>query len=608
MANLGHEIVLSDIRAKIRSIFIRLCLSLGTAVFALIGCSITFGPKNVFTYAFNYWFYYLVFEIKKSIPLFKISEKDIHNVAHNYGEMMAHEWFWKWSLIICCFVFVLSFVLLSYFFFKKGERNALERIMRGNQLITPVMHNKVMKVEYKNKPPFEMGSKLILGKNQVLIPESLQYLHFAFIGASGCGKSTAIEQVISHAQLHKEKALIVDLNGAFYSKFGRPGDHVLSLRDPRTRAWDFWCEKGVEPENMAAAMIEAAGDSNQYFWKGARAVLSSLLKHTKNSHELWEDFKKSTKEIRAKLENSNEISQRVIGSGDGDQADGILGTTVLDFPFLKELNQWNDPKEDKVSITEWMNNNNDRSWIYLVVSDKDLEISKPLLRVWFDLACLASLSRDALNPENVHTWLIIDELKSVGQLPSLPAILDKGRKYKSSVVLGFQAISQIKKIYGEQDARSILQGVQNQFYFRMSEFESAEHASDALGEQELEQANLGVSFGQSNNSDRGSINKTSTRKKVVLPDEIRSLKSLLCYAKLCHHQPFKMEFEVTQRKRIQEPARSVINHDYIIGKNNEDFKKTALEEISADKKIESIKAEAQGLPWLSSEQPSEANV
>lgn len=582
MANLGHEIALSEIRHNSRSLMLRLLWSLGNALFAFFFGALLFGPKNLILNVLVYWYYFLVFQIKQ-LPLFGVAKIDIHHVALFYSKVMAGLWFWKYALIFSSFVFVASFVYFTVQFFKKGQRAYLEKIMRGNQLLTPKAHNKVMRAEYKKEAPFEMGKSLVLGRDQILVPESLQYLHFAFAGASGCGKSTAIEHIISHAQKQNEKAFIVDLNGAFYAKFGRPQDHILSLRDPRTRAWDFWSEKGVAPENMAAAMIEATGDSNSYFWKGARAVLASLLKHTSNCSELWDDFRKSTNDIRKKLEDSGELSQRVIGNGDGDQADGILGSTVLDFSFLKELNQWNDSKEEKLSITDWINSNQDTSWVYLVVSDNDIEITKPLLRVWFDLACLAALKRNPNQQENVHTWLIIDELKSVGQLPSLAAILDKGRKYKTSVVLGFQAISQIEKIYGELDAKSILQGIQNQFYFRMSEVESARYASDALGEQELEQVNVGVSFGQKKDSDRGSLNAGTTRKKVVLPEELRNLKTLQCFAKLCHHQPFKMEFEITKKSQINEPAISKINPDYRIGRscnidNNENLNIVASEE------------------------------
>ena len=599
-SNLGHEIFLSEIRITVRSLSIRFLISLIAGLLSILVCNFIFGPSGGFLHAADYWGSYLVFKVKLSLPIFHLTQVDVYRVAYKYGLMMKDFWFWEYSLVISGAVALSSFITLSVLFFKKGQRQALEHVMRGNRLLTPKIHNKLMKAEYKKRPPFEMGNSLELGEQKVLLPESLQYLHISFVGASGCGKSTAIEDIIGQVKARKEKALIVDLNGSFYAKYGSPEDHILSLRDPRTERWDFWGENTVEPENLAASMIEATGDSNAFFWKGARAVLASLLRHTKSTHELWEDFKKNTDAIRKKLENKNEISQRIIGSGDSDQSDGILGSTVLDFGFLKELNQWNETSEPKFSITNWINNNNDRSWVYLVVSDKDLEITKPLLRVWFDLACLGCLSRDANNSQNVHTWLIVDELKSIGQLQSLPALLDKGRKYSTSAVLGFQSISQIQKIYGERDAQSILQGMQNQFYFRMNDEASANYASAALGEQELEQVNVGVSFGQGNTQDRGSLNKTATRRRIILPDELKSLRSLQCYAKLGPHSPVKMQFQIQNRKRVNEPSISKINPEYVVGKENPEFKISGTTVV--DEKVKKTQKEKSNpLPWTQAE-------
>lgn len=575
MTNLGHEIALSEMRMSSRSFAIRVMSSLGASFCFLIFCIFVFGSQGVLMHVFRFCVAMGTFEIRSKIPIFAIRKIDIQNVAQSHEILMRDALFWKCSLLGCAIVFCGTFFWISYVFFKKGQRAQLERIMRGNRLVTPSAHNKIMKLEYGKTPA------LIISKNRVCIPEPLQYLHFGFIGASGCGKSTAIEEILSHVHKCNDKVFIVDLNGSFFSKFGREGDHILSLRDPRSRAWDFWCED-IEAENLAAAMIEADSGNNKYFWKGSRAVLSSLLRNNTNCNELWEDFKKSTPDICTKLSDKNEISQRIIGNGKGDQADGILGTTVLDFSFLKELNQWNQ-EEKKFSILDWVKNDQDRSWVYLVVADKDLEISKPLLRLWFDLACLGALSRDSSNSNNAHLWLMVDELKSIGQLPSLPAILDKGRKYKASAVLGLQAISQIEKIYGDRDAKSILQGIQNQFYFKMNEVESAKYASDALGEQEFEQANVGISFGQEKIPDRGSLNRSTTHKKIVLPDEIKSLRPLQCYAKLSHHQPFKIEFDISKRQIIHASIQSKTNKNHIIGLNFSQKADVTKEQNSQDK-------------------------
>ncbi len=397
-----------------------------------------------------------------------------------------------------------------------------------------------------------MGNPLVLGKDKLVVPEALQYRHFAFVGTSGYGKSTAIEEILMHARRHHHKALVVDVAGAFVAKFGRPGDRILSLRDARSAAWDFWSEPLATPENIAAALIEADVTQNQYFWKSARQVLAAMLRSNSSLAGFIEDLGKSQKELKDKLQKAGELATKMMGESGGDQADGVIGTTMLDLAFVKDL-QANNVGREAFSITKWMNDPAERGFVFLVVDEPGLETSKPLIRTWFEMAALAALSRHPYDHRCPHTWLVIDEAKSVGQLPSLPAILDKGRKYNVSVVLGFQAFSHMKRIYGEYDASSIFQGMQNQFFFRMSEPESAEYASDALGEQDVEQASYGLSFGSKESSERGNVNHARTRRQVVLASELQSQDILKAYVKLCHHQPVAMTFAPTQLMATCEP-------------------------------------------------------
>lgn len=544
----GQEIMVNEMRLAASAMAKRLAWSLGFGVGVCALTVLLFSPQDLLGNVLAYGWYSLVFEVRQ-LPILGIRPIDIHNVAQNYALMMHQVWFWQ---VLLCVFFVFSlglFAILSWVFWRRGRSEQLDNFKRGAQLVSPKIHNKIMKASYSRKPPHEMGAPLKLGEQGVIVPEALQYRHFAFAGASGYGKSTAIEEIVVHARQQSHKALIVDLNGAFFAKFARPGDRLLSLRDARTLAWDFWHEPMATPENIAAAIIEADATQNQFFWKGARQVLAALLRMNSSLTKLVEDLERPQPQLKERLKAAGELALKVIGEGSGDQADGVMGTTVLDLSFSKQLAE-NNAGRAPFSVTEWMNDPRDQSWVFLTVDDAGLEVSKPILRVWFELACLAALARNPLQGKHPHTWLIIDEAKSIGQLPSLPAILDKGRKHNVSVVLGFQAFSQVKRIYGEHDANSIFQGLQNQFFFRMTDVECARYASDVLGEQDVEQASYGMSFGIEDSSDRGTINHSRTRRKVVLPEEIRNQEILQAYAKLCHHQPVQVSFSVTQAPMV----------------------------------------------------------
>jgi hypothetical protein len=515
-------------------------------------CVVYFGPRASLIYGAKYAAAILWLDVRK-LPILGVRTEDIHAAAKYWSLMHSRGTDFGLLAWILLGAIVAVFLILTLVHEVKWNKTRLDRFQRGNSLVPVEIHNKLIGKKYGPKPPHHMGQVLKLGREKVLIPESLQYRHLAFLGASGYGKSTAIEEILYHAQEKGQKCIIVDLNGAYWSKFGRVQDRILSLHDARSASWTLWSEPLLHPENLAAALIEAEGSSHAYFWKGARALLASLLRLNRDVKGLMEDLNRPIPELREKLLKAGEISVRVLGDSASEQADGIIGTTALDFAFLRDLRHL-EPKnpEDGFSLSRWILDDEEVSWVFLTVREIDLEQTRPLLRLWFDVACLAVLQRHPDDKRSPHLWLVVDELKSVGQLPSLPGILDKGRKYKASMVLGFQALSQLKKIYGEHDAASIVQGLQNQFFFRMTEVDCAEYASKVIGCEDVEQASFAVSFGEKKDKDRGSINHARTQRRLVMPDEIRSLDILEAYAKLCHHNPLKMTFKPSARTSVHE--------------------------------------------------------
>jgi hypothetical protein len=547
----GQELAISELKLMMHSLNRRFLWAACTGIFLSLITFWLFAPNNFIGHLGDLARERLTLEFRK-IPIFGVREIDIHNYAKAWSRVARDLYFWEvliWTLSLST---LMSFSIFTYLFWRKGEDDKLDHYKRGSQLLDPQIHNKLMRREYRKNPPHEMGIPLELGQEGVLIPESLQYRHFGFVGASGYGKSTAIEEILAHARAHKHKALVVDLNGIFYSKFGSINDRLLSLRDERSLAWDFWHEPVATPTNIAAAIVEEETSGNSFFYKSAREVLSALLRMNKSLKELIEDLDRPQPDLKERLRMKGETALKMLGEGSGDQADGVMGTTVLDFGFLKRLASRNGDRLP-FSISQWMNDPADSSWVFLTVDDVGLKESRPLLRVWFELACLAALARNPLQAKQPHTWLVIDEAKSMGQLPSLPAILDKGRKHNVSVVLGFQAFSQIKKIYGEHDANAIFQGLQNQFLFRMTDVECARYASDVLGEEEVDAASLGMSFGESDAALRGSINHARVRRKIIMPEEIRNQNILKAFAKICHHQPVKLSFAPSVHAAVNEP-------------------------------------------------------
>jgi GTPase SAR1 family protein len=196
------------------------------------------------------------------------------------------------------------------------------------------MHNTVMQKEYKKQPPLEMGQSFVFGPEKLIIPEALQYLHFSFCGSSGSGKSTAIEELLRSALDRGDKAFIMDLGGAFYAKYGRPNDVILSLSDVRSEPWDFWSEESISENTMAQALVEenSGGQGNKFFSRAAQAVVAGILRASESLEELQENIRKPSQEIRKLFKENGDEAALILGEKSTEQSDGVMGTVALASP------------------------------------------------------------------------------------------------------------------------------------------------------------------------------------------------------------------------------------------------------------------------------------
>ncbi len=417
---------------------------------------------------------------------------------------------------------------MSQYYQRQGEKYAAARYLRGAKLLKPEQLQSQIEARYP-----ETEFDLALGRERIRLPEFLTYRHLSFAGASGTGKTQAINSLLTQLQQKsRQKCLILDLNGQYYSRFGRQGDVILSLYDQRTRAWDFWSED-APAEFFAEALIE--GD-DRFFAPAGRALLTDLLRTNSSIAGLWQDLTSLPKDLIKRLQGG--ISPALIGAD--EQAAGVIATASLKLNFLQHLNGCCD-KREPFRITDWCTNQ-EENWLFLLVRDRDLAASKPLLRTWFDLATLGVLEREE-NSDYPHLWLIGDELPGLGKLPSLGKLLSQGRKYLATALIGYQTSGQLEDIYGRDGAKEILQGLQNKFFFRCSDADTSKKASLELGEQDIEEMTRSIQFGKLASSDRNSLNRSIKTRPVVLPSQIQNLPDLQAYLKLCDLNPTLIHFD-----------------------------------------------------------------
>lgn len=457
----------------------------------------------------------------------------------------------------------------KYEYLKRGDqvRSDEHRILPPKQLKKLIAEA----VKDKTRPHEFSPQDLTLGREQLQIPDNTMRLHLGLIGASQSGKTNAINQILESRRFTGEKVIIVDLNGDFYARFGRKDDVILSLYDQRAQRWSPW-DEGCAPEVLAQAILEVKDrleGSNLFFQSTGSSVLSSLFGVSHCEPELWKLMNSDEEQLKKLFVENNQLSHRYIGAEGTDQASGVIATSLMNLSFMRDLNHhvfakfseslkqpaFHEHKQQRFhpfSIRNWVRDDADPRWVFLVATDSHWEASRHLIRLWMHLASTAILERPVRN-DSLPVWVICDELSSVGNLPSLPLLLDRGAKYRGRVILGFQSLAQLDLKYGRAQAKNIIQGLQNLLVFRSTEPEMAKTVSELFGEVEIEESK--ASFTESSSAKDGMTLSTQTRKVPnVSASQIQSLVENHAFLKLAGFPVSRISFEYRDYLMAEEHA------------------------------------------------------
>ena len=112
------------------------------------------------------------------------------------------------------------------------------------------------------------------------MPPADEVKHFKLIGATGTGKSTLIRELLHRALERGDRAVIVDPDGGYLSRFYRPfrGDVILNPFDARSARWDIFADirSDYDVAQLARSLIPERGSDPQ--WPGsARTFFESVM-------------------------------------------------------------------------------------------------------------------------------------------------------------------------------------------------------------------------------------------------------------------------------------------------------------------------------------------
>ena len=157
-----------------------------------------------------------------------------------------------------------------------------------------------------------------------------------------------------------------------------------------------------------------------------------------------------------------------------------------------------------------------------------------LISTWLEIAVNSLLSLPRADDRRI--WVILDELPTLHQLPSLRSGLAESRQYGGCFVLGVQVFSALRDLYGRDGATTISGLCGTRVVLAAPDKDTSEWSAQSLGQVEIESLSEGVSYdtGERPGAPRGGVTLSTRRdlRPLVLPSEVSRLQNLSGYIKL----------------------------------------------------------------------------
>ncbi|CAM3310012.1 type IV secretion system DNA-binding domain-containing protein [Paracoccus nototheniae] len=404
-------------------------------------------------------------------------------------------------------------------------------------------------VTRQRKPKWLADSNLIkpVALGWVPYPSlNAETLHTQLEGGTGSGKSQAIKCLAAEFLARGDNLIAVDTGHDLLETFGGVAGHVYRFDVMDNDFLPRWSpyheiERRSDWHQLAQGLIgDGKGDSAE--WRSmAKSLFAAVgMGYAQACEE--EDRIFSNREFFDLLISAppEVLEPFVRGTAaasltNNDKGLNAIRMSLLDplrfFEYLPEHAQQVDAFSIRKWVRETMTGPNQRS-LFITYRKRDLATVRSLISAVAELAISTAI--DTGKAER-PTWLLIDELAGLGEIPALLTGAAELRKTNVRLVCGMQDLNQIEDLYGQNRAASICNNLTNKLFLRASDGRAAERMSLALGEQRMlvegESQSESGSVWTGTTKTKG-ISRSERDERVVMPSEILSLPDLIGYVKL----------------------------------------------------------------------------
>lgn len=376
----------------------------------------------------------------------------------------------------------------------------------------------------------EPGDGLLIGSARW--PRKIEPQHLLVEGANGTGKTQLLKQLVNQLRERGDTVVIVDLQYDMFNTFGRQGDVILSPFDERSPGWLPLNEirRPSDWDALAETLI-SKGEGNSAEWNAmARAYFSAIARgYQREIEEAGLDFDHNSLFNLLTSAPVEDVAPFLQGSAAASLVDNEKGLTNIRMSFFEGLKFWQDLKPGAFSLRDWVAlPDHERPSIFIPHQKRTLAAQRTLIATWIDQ--IVKEACDLGENRNRRVFIIIDELASLGKIPSLEEATAELRKTGFCIVVGVQNIEQIEQRYTRTGARTINSNLSSKVFFRVNDPEAAERISRTIGTARLEVTNVNHST-QDTGKRSASTAVSEKEERLVLASEVSGLPNLHAFVK-----------------------------------------------------------------------------
>ena len=461
----------------------------------------------------------------------------------------VHSWAWTgagWG--------VGGMVVCTLGFWMLGRRLARTRRVRGAEMATVrELRRRVQPLSVRLAtalfPAARRASCRIAG---IPWPRRAETQHTIVSGTTGSGKTVLISDLVAQIRARGERCILYDKMGTYTRSFFDPAQDVLmNPLDARAPCWSPFFEARTprDFDMMAAALIPQHKDTVDPFWvTAARQLFSNgagvlwTQKVTENRRLVEDLLKTELSELAEAMEGT--VAQSIVSPDNPKTALSVRAMLTAHLGALEFLPDTGAP----FSIRDWVGREDDTGFLFLTSRGDQHASLRGLISTWLEIAvnALLSLQQDGAR----RIWIVLDELPTLHQVPSLQPGLAESRQFGGCFVLGIQVFSALRDIYGKNGAETISGLCGTRVVLSAPDQETAQWSAESLGRGEVEEYTHGMSYGASTMRDGVSLTQHRQMRPLALPSEIMRLENLHGYLK------FPGPFPVTsiRLKYVNRPA------------------------------------------------------